>query len=76
MEELSRPAESSLCFGFSFDWSAYHINDDLSKRTADFRRKPYAWTDVWTGKTGDTTRKLEAKVPSHGTLLLRLKLKT
>ena len=60
----------------SFDWAAYHINDDLSKRTADFKTKPYAWTDVWTGKTGDTTRKLEAKVPSHGTLLLRLKLKT
>ena len=60
----------------SFDWGAYHINDDLSKRTADFKHKRYAWTDAWSGKTGDTTRKLEAKVPSHGVILLRLKAKT
>jgi len=70
---MNRGAQSAPV---SFDWGAYHINDDLSKRTADFKTKPYAWTDVWTGKTGDTTRKLETKVPSHGTLLLRLKLKT
>ena len=60
----------------SFDWGAYHINDDLSKRMADFRHKRYAWTEVWSGRQGDTARRLEAKVPSHGVLLLRLKLKT
>jgi len=59
----------------SFDWQQYHVNDDLNKRTADFKKTVFGWTDVWGGRTGDTSRKLEAKVPAHGVVLLRLRTK-
>ncbi|MET0322731.1 MAG: glycoside hydrolase family 27 protein [Duganella sp.] len=60
----------------SFDWRQHYVNDDLNKRTADFKKTVFGWTDVWAGKSGDTSRKLEAKVPAHGVVLLRLKIKT
>jgi alpha-galactosidase len=59
----------------SFDWQQYHVNDDLNKRTADFKKTVFGWTDVWGGRTGDTSRKLETKVPAHGVVLLRLRTK-
>jgi alpha-galactosidase len=60
----------------SFDWQQHYVNDDLNKRKAEFKTTVFGWTDVWGGKTGDTSRKLEAKVPAHGVVLLRLKAKT
>jgi alpha-galactosidase len=39
----------------------------------DFKKATYRWQDVWSGKTGDTSRRLEVTVPSHGVVLLRLK---
>ena len=56
-----------------YDWKQNVINDDLSKREADFKKATWHWTDAWTGKTGDTSKRLDATVPSHGVLLLRLK---
>lgn len=60
----------------NFDWQQHYVNDDLNKRTADFKKSVFGWTDVWGGKSGDTSRKLDAKVPAHGVLLLRLMAKT
>ncbi|MET0268558.1 MAG: glycoside hydrolase family 27 protein [Duganella sp.] len=59
----------------SFDWTAYHVNDDLSKRSADFKKTVFGWTEAWSGKTGDTSRRLDSRVARHGVLLLRLKAK-
>jgi alpha-galactosidase len=56
-----------------YDWKQHVINDELSKHEVDFKKATWHWTDAWTGKTGDTTRRLDATVPSHGVLLLRLK---
>jgi alpha-galactosidase len=57
----------------NYDWKAHQINDDLSKREMDFKLSVYDWRDAWSGKTGDTSRKLDAKVAPHGALVLRLK---
>jgi alpha-galactosidase len=56
-----------------YDWKQNAIADDLSKREVDFKKATWHWTDAWTGKTGDTSKRLDATVPSHGVLLLRLK---
>jgi len=57
----------------SYDWKAHLLSDDLTKREADFKRKVYNWRDIWGGKSGDTSKKLETKVAPHSVLLLRLK---
>jgi alpha-galactosidase len=57
----------------SYDWQKHSVSDDLSKREADFKKTVFAWTDVWGGKSGDTSKKLEAKVAPHSVLFLRLK---
>ena len=59
----------------SYDWKAHSISDELTKREIDFHKTVYNWSDIWGGKSGDTTRKLEAKVAPHSVLLLRLKVK-
>jgi alpha-galactosidase len=56
----------------NYDWKAHSINDDVSKRELDFRQADYKWREVWSGKTGDTSRKLDAKVAPHSALVLRL----
>jgi alpha-galactosidase len=58
---------------YRYDWQQHGIGDDLSKREVDFKKATYRWQDVWSGKTGDTSRRLEVTVPSHGVVLLRLK---
>ncbi|MYM24440.1 hypothetical protein GTP46_17490 [Duganella sp. FT135W] len=57
----------------NYDWKAHQLSDDLSKREADFKQMVYDWRDIWGGKSGDTGKKLEAKVAPHSALLLRLK---
>jgi alpha-galactosidase len=57
---------------YRYDWKQHQISDDLSKREADFNKTVYRWTDAWTGKSGDTSRRLEVNVPAHGVVLLRL----
>ena len=57
----------------SYDWKKHHVSDDLSKREADFKKTVYGWTDVWGGKSGDTSKTLDTKLAPHSVLLLRLK---
>lgn len=57
----------------SYDWKAHQLSDDLSKREADFKQTVYHWRDIWGGKSGDTSKKLEARVAPHSALLLHLK---
>jgi alpha-galactosidase len=60
---------------YRYDWQQNVIADDLSKREVDFKKGVWQWTDAWTGKRGDTGSRLEATVPAHGVLLLRLQKK-
>ncbi|MYN15534.1 glycoside hydrolase family 27 protein [Rugamonas sp. FT107W] len=59
----------------SYDWKKHVIGDDLSKREADFKKIVYNWTEIWSGKSGDTSKKLESKLAPHSVLLLRLKVR-
>lgn len=58
---------------YHYDWQQNVIADDLSKREVDFKKGTWNWQDAWTGKHGDTSRKLDVTVPAHGVVLLRLK---
>lgn len=58
---------------YRYDWQQHHISDDLSKRELDLKKATYRWLDAWTGMTGDTGKRLDVTVPSHGVVLLRLK---
>lgn len=60
----------------SYQWSNYRVNDDMSKRVLDTTKTVFTWTDAWTGKTGDTTKKLERKLAPHGAVVLRLKARS
>jgi alpha-galactosidase len=60
---------------YRYDWQQNVIADDLSKREVDFKKGAWAWKDAWTGKTGDTGRRLDVTVPAHGVVLLRLQKK-
>jgi alpha-galactosidase len=60
----------------SYQWTNYRINDDMSKRVLDTTKTVFTWTDAWTGKTGDTSKKLESKLAPHGTIVLRLKARS
>ena len=59
----------------SYDWKKHVIGDDLSKREADFKKTVYNWTEIWSGKSGDTSKKLESKLAPHSVLLLHLKVR-
>ena len=56
-----------------FDWKSEKLSDDLSKRDAQFGTTVYRVRDLWTkrdlGTTGDT---LNAELPAHDVLMLRL----
>jgi len=58
---------------YRFDWAAHGIADDVSGHHAEFGKKPYAYTDLWSGATGDTGKPLQMTVPAHGVVMLRLK---
>jgi alpha-galactosidase len=56
-----------------FDWKAEPVSDDLSKREARFDTVKYSLRDLWTKKDLGTTEKpLNAEVPAHDVLMLRL----
>jgi alpha-galactosidase len=56
-----------------FDWKTKIVADELSKREAHFDTTTYSVRDVWTKKNLGTTKQvLDAEVPSHDVLLLRL----
>lgn len=58
----------------SFDWSKEAVTDDFSKRSANFPSTTYALQNLWTGEAaGSTATALNAKVPGHDVLMLRLK---
>lgn len=55
-----------------FDWKNQQVRDELSGAGID-ARKVYRLKDLWTGKAAGTTEKaLNAVVPSHDVLMLRL----
>jgi alpha-galactosidase len=56
-----------------YDWKKHRISDEQFKHEIDFNKAVYGWTDAWDGKSGDTGKPLEAKLASHGVLVLRLK---
>ncbi|MEV4781254.1 glycoside hydrolase family 27 protein [Burkholderia sp. LMU1-1-1.1] len=60
----------------TYQWSASRINDDANKRVLDTTKTVFNWTDAWTGKTGDTSKKLESKLAPHGVIVLRLKARS
>ena len=56
-----------------FDWKTKIVADELSKREAHFDTTTYSVRDVWTKKDIGTTKQvLDAEVPPHDVLLLRL----
>lgn len=55
------------------DWKGQTISDDLSKRALESAKTSYRWRDVWTGKTGDTSKPLKLDLAPHGVTLVRLK---
>jgi alpha-galactosidase len=59
--------------GYTLDWAKKKISDDFSKRTLEVDKGAYQWVDAWTGKTGDTTKKLDLNMAPHSVTLLRLK---
>jgi alpha-galactosidase len=60
----------------SFDWKKENVADSFSKRDAQFATQTYSLRNLWTKQSaGDTGRKLEAEVPGHDVLLLRLERK-
>jgi alpha-galactosidase len=60
----------------TYQWSTSRINDDANKRVLDTTKTVFNWTDAWTGKTGDTSKKLESKLAPHGVIVLRLKARS
>ena len=56
-----------------FDWKTEKVSDDLSKREARFDTTVYRVRDLWTKAVLGTTKEtLNAGLPGHGALLLRL----
>jgi alpha-galactosidase len=57
----------------NFDWSRENLKDDLSRREANFAATSYKLRNLWTkSSAGDTTKPLDAELPGHDVLLLRL----
>jgi alpha-galactosidase len=57
----------------SFNWKNEKVADSLSKREAHFGTITYSLRDLWSKQDGgDTSRILNAEVPAHGVLMLRL----
>ena len=57
----------------SFNFADESVSDSLSRRDTDFGKILYALRDIWTGKVlGTTNGPLEADIPGHDVLMLRL----
>jgi alpha-galactosidase len=60
----------------SFDWKNEKVMDDLSSRHANFDATTYSLKNLWTKQdAGDTSQPLNAEVPGHDVLMLRLQEK-
>jgi alpha-galactosidase len=58
----------------TFNWTDERVVDDLSKRETRFDSTVYHIKNLWTKKKlGSTKKPLEAEVPGHDVLMLRLK---
>ena len=58
---------------FQFEWKKEAVVDDLRKREARFDKITYRLRDLWTRKDLGTTKDvLNAEVPSHDVLMMRL----
>jgi alpha-galactosidase len=56
-----------------FNWKGEKVNDDLSRRDAAFSTTVYGIRDLWTKKDlGSTEKPLNAELPGHDVLMLRL----
>lgn len=57
----------------SFNWKEEKVSDAFSNRDAAFDKTVYSLRNLWTKeKAGDTKKVLNAEVPSHDVLMLRL----
>jgi alpha-galactosidase len=57
----------------AFDWKKESVADPLSKREATFGGRGYQLRDLWNGRSlGSTAKALDAELPGHDVLLLRL----
>ena len=57
----------------TFDWNKEKVTDDFSKRDARFDTTTYGLRDLWAKKDLGTTKEtLNAEVPGHDVLMLRL----
>jgi alpha-galactosidase len=57
----------------AFDWRHENVSDDLSKRSADFAKRTYRVRDLLARRErGTTAAALDAVVPGHDVLMLRL----
>ena len=58
----------------TFNWKDEVVRDDFSKREAGFDTTIYRLTDLWKKRELGTTKKpLQAEVPGHDVLMLRLR---
>lgn len=56
-----------------FDWKNENVVDDIFNKSTNFNSNTYQLKNLWTKKDVETTdKKLEAEVPGHDVLLLRL----
>jgi alpha-galactosidase len=70
---LNRGTESQ---SISFDWKNEKVMDDLSSRSANFDTTTYSLRNLWTKQdAGDTSQPLNAEIPGHDVLMLRLQKK-
>jgi len=57
----------------AFDWKTESVVDDLSKRDARLGKTSYRLRNLWNGQfLGNTGKPLNAEVPGHDVLVLRL----
>jgi alpha-galactosidase len=67
---LNRGAEET---GLEFNWKDHPFEDDLSGRSANFRKTTFSYVDVWNaGNRGDTKKPLTATIGGHDVLMLVL----
>ncbi|MFC1747005.1 glycoside hydrolase family 27 protein [Candidatus Neomarinimicrobiota bacterium] len=56
-----------------FNWGNEAVSDDVSGRSAQFDELVYSLRDLWAGRNlGNTRQPLNARVPGHDVLMLRL----
>lgn len=58
---------------YRHDWQKFALADDISKHEADLTKKTFRWSDLWQGRSGDTSKALDVKLAPHSAMMLRLK---